>query len=94
MIKILKYGEIAAEEIFSRAEGATNVEEIVADIIYNVRKHNRRKQDARPRRIWQKDLHGKIPEKKLLQNRRQKRIVKNGKKQTVSQINVRCLFAE
>ncbi len=39
MIKILKYGEIAAEEIFSRAEGATNVEEIVADIIYNVRKN-------------------------------------------------------
>ena len=38
MIKILKYGEIAAEEIFARAEGATNVEEIVADIIYNVRK--------------------------------------------------------
>lgn len=39
MIKILKYGEIAAEEIFARAEGATNVEEIVADIIYNVRKN-------------------------------------------------------
>ncbi|MEE0808054.1 MAG: histidinol dehydrogenase [Acutalibacteraceae bacterium] len=39
MIKILKYGEIAAEEIFARAEGAANVEEIVADIIYNVRKN-------------------------------------------------------
>ena len=39
MIKILKYGEVKAEEIFARAESAVNVEEIVADIIYNVRKN-------------------------------------------------------
>ncbi len=39
MIKILKYGEVKSEEIFARAESATNVEEIVADIIYNVRKN-------------------------------------------------------
>ena len=39
MIKILKYGEVKAEEIFARAESAANVEEIVADIIYNVRKN-------------------------------------------------------
>lgn len=39
MIKILKFGEVKAEEIFARAESAVNVEEIVAEIIANVRKN-------------------------------------------------------
>lgn len=39
MIKILKYNEVENNEIFSRAESNFNVEEIVADIIYNVRKN-------------------------------------------------------
>ncbi len=39
MIKILKYNEVENSEIFSRAESNFNVEEIVADIIYNVRKN-------------------------------------------------------
>ncbi|MBQ7134137.1 MAG: histidinol dehydrogenase [Ruminococcus sp.] len=39
MIKILKYSEVDNNEIFSRAESSMNVEEIVADIIYNVRKN-------------------------------------------------------
>ncbi len=39
MIKILKYNEVENSEIFSRAEINFNVEEIVADIIYNVRKN-------------------------------------------------------
>lgn len=39
MIKILKYSEVDNNEIFSRAENAVNVEEIVTDIIYNVRKN-------------------------------------------------------
>ncbi|MBQ2971945.1 MAG: histidinol dehydrogenase [Ruminococcus sp.] len=39
MIKILKYSEVESNEIFSRAESSMNVEEIVADIIYNVRKN-------------------------------------------------------
>jgi len=37
MIKILKYGEVANEEIFSRVVPEVNVEDIVADIIANVR---------------------------------------------------------
>ncbi len=37
MIKILKYGEVANDEIFKRAMVDANVEEIVADIIKNVR---------------------------------------------------------
>ena len=37
MIKILEYGNISNEEIFARQEDADNVEEIVADIIENVR---------------------------------------------------------
>ena len=39
MIKILKYGEVAADEIFARAESTVNVESIVAEIIENVRKN-------------------------------------------------------
>lgn len=39
MIKILKYSDVDNSEIFSRAESSVNVEEIVADIIYNVRKN-------------------------------------------------------
>ena len=39
MIKILKYGEVKPEQIFSRVEPAVNVEAIVADIIANVRKN-------------------------------------------------------
>ena len=37
MIKILKYGEVKTEEIFARVEPAVNVEEIVSEIIANVR---------------------------------------------------------
>ena len=39
MIKILKYGEVANSEIFARTEPTVNVEDIVADIIANVRKN-------------------------------------------------------
>ena len=38
MIKILKYGEVENSEIFARSESKTNVEDIVSDIIANVRK--------------------------------------------------------
>ena len=38
MIRTYKYGEITKNEIFSRAESSFNVEEIVSDIIQNVRK--------------------------------------------------------
>ena len=38
MIKIYKYGEVPNEEIFARVEPKMNVEEIVSDIIKNVRK--------------------------------------------------------
>ncbi|MBQ3816874.1 MAG: histidinol dehydrogenase [Clostridia bacterium] len=37
MIKILKYGEVEPDEIFARAVAQINVEDIVADIIKNVR---------------------------------------------------------
>ena len=39
MIKIMKYGDVPAEEIFARTEPAVNVEDIVAEIIANVRKN-------------------------------------------------------
>ena len=39
MIKIMKYGEVANKDIFARAEMKLDVESIVADIIYNVRKN-------------------------------------------------------
>ena len=39
MIKILNYGEVANSEIFARTEPTMNVEDIVADIIYDVRKN-------------------------------------------------------
>ena len=39
MIKIMKFGEVSADEIFARAENAVNVESIVAEIIENVRKN-------------------------------------------------------
>ena len=39
MIKILKYGEVDNCDIFARVMPETNVEEIVADIIYDVRKN-------------------------------------------------------
>ena len=37
MIRILKYGEVANSEIFARTEPTVNVEDIVSDIIANVR---------------------------------------------------------
>ena len=39
MIKILKFGQVKAEEVFARAQNTVNVEGIVADIIANVRKN-------------------------------------------------------
>ena len=42
MIRILKYGEVANDEIFARTEPAINVEGVVADIIDNVRKNGDR----------------------------------------------------
>ena len=39
MIKILKYSEVTSDDIFARIDSGINVEEIVADIIYNVRKN-------------------------------------------------------
>ena len=39
MIKILKYGEVENKDIFARAVPEFDVEDIVADIIYNVRKN-------------------------------------------------------
>lgn len=39
MIKILKYGEVSNEEIFARAMPTVNVEQIVADIIENVKQN-------------------------------------------------------
>ncbi|MBQ2896834.1 MAG: histidinol dehydrogenase [Clostridia bacterium] len=38
MIKILKYGEVKNEEVFSRVEPTVNVKEIVAEIIADVKK--------------------------------------------------------
>ena len=37
MIKIMKFGEVAAEDIFARVEPTFNVTDIVTDIIANVR---------------------------------------------------------
>ena len=42
MIKILKYGEVKNEEIFSRCEGLSKVDTIVSDIIDNVKKNGDR----------------------------------------------------
>ena len=39
MIKIMKYGEIPAEEIFARVEPTFDVTDIVTDIINNVVKN-------------------------------------------------------
>lgn len=39
MIKILKYGQVCADEIFSRVTPEVNVEKIVSDIIADVRKN-------------------------------------------------------
>ena len=39
MIRILKYGEVANDEIFARTESAINVEGVVAEIIADVRKN-------------------------------------------------------
>ena len=39
MIKILKFDEVSNDEIFARVENTVNVEQIVADIIANVRKN-------------------------------------------------------
>ena len=38
MIKILRFSDVSPEDVFSRAESTVNVEDIVTDIIYNVRK--------------------------------------------------------
>ena len=37
MIKILKFGEVSADEIFARQEPTVNVESIVTEIIENVK---------------------------------------------------------
>lgn len=39
MIKIYKYGEVSNDEIFARVEPKMNVEQIVSDILGNVKKH-------------------------------------------------------
>ena len=39
MIKIMKYGDVPADEIFARTEPAVNVEGIVTEIIANVRRN-------------------------------------------------------
>ena len=39
MIRILKYGDVPVNEIFARVEPAINVEEVVSEIIANVRKN-------------------------------------------------------
>ncbi len=39
MIKIMKFGEVAYDEIFARGTADTDVSDIVADIIYDVRKN-------------------------------------------------------
>lgn len=39
MIKIYKYGEVSNEELFYRQDMKTGVEDVVMDIIYNVRKN-------------------------------------------------------
>ena len=39
MIKILKYGEVANSDIFAREVPTANVSDVVADIIYDVRKN-------------------------------------------------------
>ena len=39
MIKILKYGEVSTDEVFARVTPAVNVEDIVTEIIENVRKN-------------------------------------------------------
>ena len=39
MIKIMKYGEVSPEEIFARGTAATDVSEIVRDIIDNVKEN-------------------------------------------------------
>ena len=39
MIKILKYGEVTPDEVFARVEPTVNVEDIVTDIISDVRKN-------------------------------------------------------
>ncbi len=39
MIKILKYNDVDYADVFARTQSNINVEEIVADIIYNVRKN-------------------------------------------------------
>ena len=39
MIRILKYGEVAEEEIFSRSEEIFSVADIVTEIIENVKRN-------------------------------------------------------
>ena len=39
MIKILKFGEVSADDIFARTEPSVNVEAVVGEIIENVRKN-------------------------------------------------------
>ena len=39
MIKILKFGEVSADDIFARSEPAVNVEAVVSEIIENVKKN-------------------------------------------------------
>lgn len=42
MIKIFEYGSVSNEDIFQRVDVKTGVEDVVADIIYNVRKNGDR----------------------------------------------------
>ena len=39
MIRILKFGEVSANDIFARTEPTVNVEAVVSEIIDNVRKN-------------------------------------------------------
>ena len=39
MIKILKFGEVSANDIFARTEPTVNVEAVVSEIIENVKKN-------------------------------------------------------
>jgi len=56
MIRILKYGEVANDEIFARTVPEINVEAIVADVIENVRKNG----DAAVLQYCQRFDHAKL----------------------------------
>ena len=58
MIKILKYGEIADDEIFARTEPSVNVEGIVSEIIENVKKNGDAALFAYCEKLTELDLSG------------------------------------